>query len=148
MTDEQKELWIDLHSLISSSTLECECHEKNTCPDGKLSYLVIYYEYSKKHPEHIHNPTVYLLRKALRAVGHKITKIDNHLYDDFTAFMTEYTTSITEEEYNKNNHWNNWCNIYKEHYGYVRDDDSGSDDEEEEEEEEEQEVEDPNQSNL
>ena len=139
MTEEQKELWIDLHSLISCSTLNCECHEKNTCPDGKPSYLVIYYQYSKKNPEHLYNPYVYLLRKALRAVGHKITKIDNHLYDDLSAFMTEYRTSITEEEYNKNNYWNNWIgDITTEHYGYVHDADSDSDTDDEEEEEEEQ----------
>ena len=116
VSEEQKELWIDLHALISSSTLQCECHERNTCPDGKPSYLVIYYQYSKKNPEGLYNPTTYLLRKALRAVGHKITNIDNHLFDDLSAFMLEYTTSITEEEYNKHNYWNEWVGNITTYY--------------------------------
>lgn len=137
VSEEQKELWIDLHSLISSSTLECGCCKKNTCPDGNPSYLVIYYQYSKKHPEGLYNPTIYLLRKALRALGHKITKIDNHLYDDLSAFMCEYTTSITEKEYRESAYWNEWVGeITTEHYGYVQDTDTDTDDEEEEEDEE------------
>ena len=129
VSEEQKELWIDLHALISSSCLDCECHNKNTCPDGKPSYLVIDYQYSKKHPEGLYNPTLHLLRKALRAVGHKITKIDNYLCDDLSAFMSVYRTSITEKEYRENTYWNEWVgNITTEHYGYSHDTDT--DDEE------------------
>lgn len=133
VSEEQKELWIDLYALKSCSTLTCECHDKNTCPDGKPSYLVIYFQYSKKHPEGLYNPTIYLLRTSLRALGHKITKIDNHLYDDLSAFMCEYRTSITEKEYRENDYWNEWIgNIITEHYGYSHDTDTDDEDDDNE----------------
>ena len=119
MAEDKKELWLDLHSLVSSSTFQCDCHKKNYCPDGNTSYLIIYYEYSKKYPEPLHDSKTYLLRVALRALGHKIRKIENHLYDDMSAFMVQYTTSITEEEYRQSDNYNGYiADTVTDIYGY------------------------------
>ena len=74
---------------------------------------------SRKYPEPLDNNKTYLLRVALRALGHKITKIENHLYDDMSAFMVTYETSITEEEYLENENWNEYVsNTITDIYGY------------------------------
>jgi hypothetical protein len=126
MMEDNKELWIDLHALISSCCICCRCHDKNTCPDGEKSYLSIYYEYSKKNPEPRPNFTDYLLRKALRAVGHKIVKIKS-TYKDWHLILADYQTSITEEEYNLHKYWNEWISEVTEEEYYENDSDSESD---------------------
>jgi len=126
MIEDTKELWIDLHALISSCCMRCRCHDMNTCPDGEKSYLCIYYEYSKKNPEPRPNFTDYLLRKALRAVGHKIVKIKSS-YKDWHLILAEYQTSITEEEYNLHNYWNKWISEVTEEEHYENDSESESD---------------------
>ena len=82
------EKWIDLCSLISSSTIE----------DGKL---VAYFQYHEDNPEPLYCTLTYQFRVALRAVGHKITKIKSLLTDDLECKMKEYVTTITKEESDK-----------------------------------------------
>lgn len=80
----KKEEWIDI-SLMATSTC---------CRDGKV---VIYYQYNKKHP-YIDEHTTTLLRKCLRAVGHKIIKWESVIDEDYSPVQTSYYTSITQEE--------------------------------------------------
>ena len=117
MSEDKKELWLDLHCLIYCSYYKCLCHEHNKCPNGEPSYLSIYFEYSTKHEKPLDDTHTYLLRKTLRALGHKIVRwiptFDNKLNEVFT----EYITSITEEEAKKNNHWNEWVGeVCKDEY--------------------------------
>jgi len=82
----KKEEWLDLSLMASSS-----CYD-----DGKVT---IYYQYSATYPRNEHTTT--LLRQCLRAVGHKITKIENYI-DGETMLITQeaFYTTITEEEGN------------------------------------------------
>ena len=74
MMEDTKELWDELQTLLDSYSYLCDCHDKNTCPDGNKSYLHIDYQYSKKHPEPMTNTLEYLLKTSLRAIGHRLTK--------------------------------------------------------------------------
>ena len=79
-------LWIDLALLYGSSYIE----------ENKL---VISYAYTGRHPLHIHSSEEYLLRVALRNVGHKIIK-KHTLYGNTgeVVLQNRYYTSVTEEE--------------------------------------------------
>jgi hypothetical protein len=79
-------LWIDLALLYSSSYIE----------ENKL---VISYQYTGRHPLHIHSPEEYLLRIALRNVGHKIErKRTFYGHSGEVVLYNLYYTSVTGEE--------------------------------------------------
>jgi hypothetical protein len=79
------ELWIDLQSLISCSSYD----------EG---FLTIYYQYNENHKEPADDTITYCLRKALRAVGRKITRVETYYNDDYECVMKSYYTSVTKEE--------------------------------------------------
>jgi hypothetical protein len=92
--EKQKELWIDLQSLIQCSTRE-------------NGYVIIYNQYDKDHPCPVTDTFTYQLRIALRALGYKITKWIRYM-DGWDIKMIEYKTNIPEAVYEKNNYWNKW----------------------------------------
>jgi len=89
------DLWIDLSSLISSSMNE-------------NGFMVIYYEYDENDP--IDNMIYYNLRLALRAVGHKITKTENSIDENYKPTFVSYYTTITEQQHDMMTAiWNKHC---------------------------------------
>lgn len=110
-TDED---WIDLSSLYSSSFSD----------DGRI---VLDYDWSDVENEmKIERVITHQLRKALRKVGHKITKIRS-AYKDFKCVWTLYHTTITDEEGEKMRKlWNDWIHDIAEEEHIVEDE---SDDE-------------------
>ncbi len=98
----KNELWIDLHTLFSCSNYENE-------------YLVLNYDYTlEKEPND--DTTHYSLRVALRALGHKITKIKVNFDDEGNAIFKSYYTSINREEGEEATEmWNKYAGeIYEE----------------------------------
>jgi hypothetical protein len=92
----KNELWIDLKALVSSSHAQ----------DG---FTVIYYQYSEEHPEPLYDHITYGLRVALRAVKHKITKIEHMYRPDLTCVMKSYVTDIPHAVWEeKTKLWNEW----------------------------------------
>lgn len=58
----------------------------------------------------------YNLRLALRAVGHKITKVETYYNDDYKCVGEWYYTTITEKEGEAMTlRWNEYCDIFEEH---------------------------------
>ena len=112
-------LWIDLALLISSSYIRENSEE---------SKLVIRYLYTGIHPLHMHSPEEYLLRVALRNVGHKIER-KHTLYGNTgeVVLKNTYYTSVTAEESEAmTNLYNDYVSNHEE--GFVEDsDDSCSD---------------------
>ena len=82
--NQNKEEWIDLHTLIQCSTNE----------NGKM---VIHYQFDVQK-EYAYDTNWYCLRVALRKVGHKIEKYVDY-YEDFNLIKRSFYTSITEEEH-------------------------------------------------
>jgi hypothetical protein len=87
VTENNKELWIDLECLGLSSHQE----------DG---YVVFYEEFNDEHPEPFPNLTWYSLRIALRALGYKVTKRVSVLRD-LQAIFVSYHTNISQEIHQK-----------------------------------------------
>ena len=77
-----KDLWIDLHSLSQGSFVK----------DG---YIVFFFQYNEKIPRN--DSIMYLMRKAIRAVGFNITKLC-HIFGEegWTMSQEEYHTDIPE----------------------------------------------------
>ena len=110
----KNELWIDLKALVSSS------HSQ----DG---FTVIYYQYSDEHPEPLYDHITYALRVALRAVKHKITKIEYVYKHDLTCSMKSYVTDIPSAVWDeKTKLWNTWVGGVVTELGHACD--SNSDD--------------------
>ena len=122
-----KDKWIDLKILGTGSCIE----------GGKQT---IYFEYSKDHPEPMNDPKTYLLRVALRSVGHKIIEVIYTYGNNLNVLFVEYKTTITKEESEYASKWyNEWISeTHKEAYP-----DTDDDEEEEEEEEKKEESDDP-----
>jgi len=125
LTDEMKEKWIDLYSLIS-------------CSGYINDKLCIFYQYGDNHPYRLYTSTTYDLRIALRSVGHKITKKITHMYD-LEVVMIEYHTSITKEEDKvATKWWNEWVGeTHEEEYTETDSEDESDSDEEENDNEDE-----------
>lgn len=83
--EHKKELIIDLQSLGLSS------HNKN-------GFVVFYQQYNAICPEPSTNVLLCLLRRILRELGHKITKIENCYDDDFRLVQEGFTTDIPESD--------------------------------------------------
>lgn len=83
--EKQNELWIDLQSLIR-------------CSGYRSGLKTVFCQYNENHKQPADDTYHYCLRKALRAVGHKITFI-RHCYDhNDNCVQVEYQTTITEAE--------------------------------------------------
>lgn len=108
--------WIDLSALYSSSFSHDGC-------------IVLDYDWCEKQNEMKTDRVIlHQLRKALRKVGHTITKIRSG-YKDFRCVWTIYYTTITDEEGEKMRKlWNDWIHGVAEEEHIVQDE---SDDENE-----------------
>ena len=96
MTNDMKQQWIDLATLIPCSYIE----------NGKMS---ISFQYSKKHPAPVDSNIMYLLRIALREVGHKIISKNARYDDEHNLMCTWYETSVSEEEHTMfGKYYNEW----------------------------------------
>ena len=97
--------------------------------------LVISYAYTGRHPLHIHSPEEYLLRVALRNVGHKIIK-KHTLYGNTgeVVLQNRYYTSVTEEESEAmTNLYNDYVSNHDEDYMSESDESSADSDDSSEE---------------
>ena len=87
-----KERWIDLFSLI----------ETVDYTDGMTRII-----YAEQIPLMI--TQTYLLRRALREVGFKITSLDTHMDDEKKPYFIQYQTNIPEGLWHtKWELWNEW----------------------------------------
>jgi len=121
--------WIDLSILIESS---CYTNDK----------LDIFYDWNGTYVSMVESNTKYLLRKALRNVGHKIVKVTSTYSANGQCIMTSYLTTIGKEQGNKMTQlYNQW--ISETHDEEYPESESESEDEEEEKQEEKQECDDP-----
>jgi len=102
MSDD-KELWIDLHTLVPSST-------------DRSGFLHIFIEYSDKCPRPYSDPIIFNLRIALRALGFKITRIVNTMKSDGTDVMVKVETNVPSDLYKKS------ISIYNDWIGSVGED--------------------------
>ena len=94
--------------------------------------LVIDYDWDNEHDESKTKEVItHLLRKALRKVGHKITRMKS-AFNGNHRLWTTYDTTITEEEGSKMTKlWNDWIEEVVEENAYIdSDDETASDDEE------------------
>ena len=109
--------WIDLCALISASFIR----------DGML---VIDYDWKNKHDGRTTKEVItHLLRKALRKVGHEITKVRSS-FDGNHRICSTYYTTITEEECMKMRElWKDWSEEFEEIENIENDDEEASDDE-------------------
>ena len=111
-TDED---WIDLASLYSSSFFN-------------QGSLVLDYDWNGEDEMNTEKTILHQLRKALRKVGHKITKMRSGYRGDKRVW-TLYHTTITEEEGEKMRIlWNDWLGEVAEEQYLDSDSESESDD--------------------
>lgn len=105
LTEEQKELIIDLESLGLSGSVE-------------NGFYVYFHQFSEKSDRDISGITVCLLRRILRGLGFKLLKVENHLDHNLELLQQAYYTNIPEEigdKYSKI--WNEYCSeIYEDIY--------------------------------
>jgi len=87
MSDD-KELWIDLHTLVPSATLDS-------------GFLYIHYQYRKEYPKPDPDPIIYNLRTALRALGFKITQIIKIIESNGFIRMMTIRTDIPSNLFEK-----------------------------------------------
>ena len=88
-----KELWIDLHTLVSCSSIN-------------NGFVEIVYQYTDDEPPRLDSGITYRLRVALRAVGFKITKLTRTYTFCDKLVMEIYSTNIPDalwsfKEYNE-----------------------------------------------
>jgi hypothetical protein len=98
------ELWVDLHTLVS-----CSYYENGL--------LCINFQYNEEHPAPMEDTMTYCLRKAIRAVGFKITKIETIFNDNHECDWKTYYTDIPEVVWNDaRKAYNAWTDIHDESY--------------------------------
>jgi hypothetical protein len=98
------ELWVDLHTLIS-----CSYYDNG--------FLHINFQYNKQDPEPMSDTMTYCLRKAIRAVGFKITKIECIYNDEHKCDCKTYYTNIPEALWESTTKaYNAWTDVYDERY--------------------------------
>ena len=83
----KREEWIDLDILVTS------------CKYTSQNKLYVYWQYSDKFPSPVDNNNHYLLRQALRAVGHKIEMILSYYGQNDKLVQLEFHTTVTRDEY-------------------------------------------------
>ena len=106
------ELWIDLHSLISSASFEND--------------LVCFYYGPGEDKETL----TYLLRKALREVGFKIVSWKTCFDKNFEPELVEYFTDIPKALWDsKTVLWSDWTTEVCEDFHDISDSESESEDE-------------------
>jgi hypothetical protein len=129
---DNKELWIDLHSLITTSSF-----------DGDSDCMVADYHYERDDGslEPCDDTLIYKLRIALRAVGHKITKISSGFNTQYRCVWKEIYTTVNKSEWEESTKlYNTWVNeVCVERYEVT-----DTDEEEEEEEQDDDQDENPN----
>jgi hypothetical protein len=98
------ELWVDLHTLVSCSYYE----------NGLLR---INFQYNAANPEPRQDTMTYCLRKAIRAVGFNITKIECIYNDEHGCDCKTYYTDIPQVLWEDSTKaYNAWTDIYDERY--------------------------------
>jgi hypothetical protein len=126
MSDD-KELWIDLHTLVPCATLDS-------------GFLHIHYQYTEKYPQANPDPTLYNLRTALRALGFKITRIVKTMNSSTVTMMT-IQTNVPSDLYEKTmSIYNDWIGSVEEDEFADSDSDNSDDPKEHKADEEDEEI--------